>query len=260
MRLPVPYTPLGYYKFLDTRDIDRVLVDGTIMVSSAAYFRELDAGKWGDVADHLEAASLLTASGEFIIRENSPELEIANNANIGLGAFRKFAEVSSGGSVDISGVRFVHTTTDLFIYSACLGDLNRLTSEMCVTADRPYDACLRISDLAALRRRIIETGRILDYDCKVSDVFEPGLIQQVEYEERSRDIREGPVIEPSPFKKDVKFKSQSEVRMLLVPKDPKGISNKRLVIEIPDPRSLFEEVFRNYRSDGTTAATAGAMI
>jgi hypothetical protein len=147
----------------------------------------------------------------------------------------------------MSGAKFIHTTHELFIYSAAVGDLDKLTQDMCVTAERPYDACLRVKDLGALRERIFEAGRIRDLGCKVSDLFEPGLIHQVEYEERTRDIREGPVMDPSPFKKDIRFKSQSEIRLLLVPKEGKEIPHPRLIIEIPDPQSLFTEVFRNYR-------------
>jgi hypothetical protein len=197
----------------------------------------------------------LTVGEKLVLTEGSPELDIANNANIGLGAFQKFAVVKSGGRVDIApGTKFVHTTPELFIYSAAEGDLDKLTKDMCVNAEGPYDACLRITDLGALRRRIIEAGRIRDLDCKVIDLFEPGWIQPVEYEERSRDIREGPVIDPSPFKKDIRFKSQSEVRLLLVPKEGKEVPNQRLIIEIPDPQSLFTEVFRDYRKGEIRAA------
>jgi hypothetical protein len=249
MRSPAPYSPRGYYKFLDTPDIDKVIGDvGTVKISSVSYFRTLEASR-GTIADPLEAASLLTVGEKFVLTEGSPELEIANNAGIGLGMFQKFADVSSGGVVDISGLKLMHTTQELFLYSASVGDLDQLTLDMCVNADPPYDACLRIADLGALRQRIFEAGRIRELDCKVSDLFEPGLIQQIEYEEGTRDIREGPVIEPSPFKKDVRFKHQSEVRILFVPKDGAEIPNKPLIIEIPDPKFIFKEVFRNYRSD-----------
>jgi hypothetical protein len=222
---------------------------GTVIVSSVAYFRTLEAETWGPIADPLEAASALTVGEKLILTEGSPELEIANKANIGLGAFKKFAVVESGGQVEIAaGVNFIHTTPELFIYSAGVGYLDNLTKSMCVDADPPYDACLRITDLGALRRRIVEAGQIRDLDCRVSDLFEPGWIQPVEYEERSRDIRDGPVIDPSPFKKDIRFKSQSEVRLLLVPKEGKEIPNQRLIVEIPDPQSLFTELFRDYRT------------
>jgi hypothetical protein len=237
-----------YYKFLDSADIDKVIVNGTLVVSSFECFRKLEESQWGAIADPLDAASELTVGGPFIIRENSPELETVNKANIGLGMFQKFANVSGGGTIDISGARFVHAIPNLFIFSAAVGELNELTTEMCVNAERRYDACLRILDLAALRRRIFEAGRIPDLNCRVSDVFEPGLIGAVEYEARSRDIREGVAIEPSPFKKDVKFKHQSEIRMLFVPKDQAEIPKERLIIEIPDPASLFKEVFRDYRT------------
>lgn len=105
--------------------------------------------------------------------------------------FQKFADVSGGGIIDISGARFVHAIPNLFIFSATVGEINKLTTEMCVNAERRYDACLRISDRAALRRSIFGAGWIRDLNCKVSDIFEPGLIEAVEYEARSRDMREG---------------------------------------------------------------------
>lgn len=78
LRGPAPYSPHGYYKFLHAGDIDRVIVDGTLIVSNASYFRDLEAS-WGAIADPLEAASLLTVEGKFVLTEGSPELEIANN-------------------------------------------------------------------------------------------------------------------------------------------------------------------------------------
>jgi hypothetical protein len=115
LRRPAPHSPRCYYKFLDTRDIDRVIVDGTLIVSNVSYFRDLEAS-WGTIADPLEAASLLSFGEKFVLTEGSPELEIANNANIGLGAFKNFAVVESGGTIDMSGARFIHTAPDLFIY------------------------------------------------------------------------------------------------------------------------------------------------
>jgi hypothetical protein len=171
LRKPRPGGALMYYKFLDSADIDKVIVNGTLMVSSFEFFRKLEASQWGAIADPLDAASELTVGGPFVIRENSPELETVNKANIGLGMFQKFANVSGGGTIDISGARFVHTIPNLFIFSAAVGELNELTTEMCVNAERRYDACLRILDLAALRRRIFEAGRIRDLNCRVSDVF-----------------------------------------------------------------------------------------
>ena len=249
LREPWPYFRGDCYKFLNSRDVDKVIVDGTIKVSSATYFRELEAvGGWGAIADPLEAASLLTIKNRLDLTENSTELEMVNKANIGLGSFQQFAQVSGGGRIVIhSGVGFVHTTPEVYIYSAAAGELKDLTTAMCVEAEKPYDACLKIVDLSALRARIFEAGWVLGLDRKVRDIFEPGVIQPVRYEPRSRDISEGPVIEPSPFKKALRYKPQSEVRLLLNPKDGTPIPKEPLIIKIPDPASLFQEVFRDFR-------------
>lgn len=97
-----------YYKFLDTRYIDKVLADGIIVISSLEYFRRLEDAEWADIGDTLEGASELTVKGEFVLRENSSELALANSANIGFGSFNQFAAVSEGGTIDISNVRIVH--------------------------------------------------------------------------------------------------------------------------------------------------------
>jgi hypothetical protein len=80
-------------------------------------------------------------------------------------------------------------------------------------------------------------------------VFVPGFIQAVKYEARSQDIREGGAIEPSPFKKALKYRPQAEVRILLVPKEQVTIPEEQLIVEIADPVSLFMEVFKNYQQN-----------
>jgi hypothetical protein len=83
LREPGPYFRGECYKFLNTVDIDKVIVDGTIKISSATYFRELEAvGGWGAIADPLEAASLLTIKDRLDLTENSQQLDIVNKSNI----------------------------------------------------------------------------------------------------------------------------------------------------------------------------------
>jgi hypothetical protein len=243
-----PYRGNRCLKFLDTVHVDSVLLGGTIIVSSLSHFRSLEeTGRWGAIADDLEASSLLTVRRGLIATENSPELELVNRAGIGLGMFGKFADVSGGGSiVMMPGAGFIHRTPEVFSYSASAGDLSHLTKAMCEDAKRRYNACLEITDLSKLRARIFEEGQIVEQGCKASDIFQPGEIQPVIYEARSRDMLDGGVIRPSPFKKDLAFQSQSEVRLLLFPKDGAQIQADRLTIKIRDPGSLFKEVFRNH--------------
>jgi hypothetical protein len=120
---------------------------------------------------------------------------------------------------------------------------------MCVKAKNRYDACIEINNVSQLRKMIFEHGRIRELACTVGDVFAFGLIQPIVYEPRSRDIREGQVIPPSPFKKDPSFKSQCEVRLLLIPRDGTAIRNDVLTIELPAPTIIFKEKFRNYGKD-----------
>jgi hypothetical protein len=244
-----------YYKFLDTADIDKVL-DGTIIISSLEYFRGLEEKEWAGIGDPLDGASELTVKGEFIITEGSQELEMINESVEALGLFKgKFAHVSAGGKIVMSDSRFLPLAPRLFIYSVTIGNIDELTTCMCVNVKRPYNACLRIADLEGLQRNIFECGRVRNLNCLVSEIFLPGLIRPVEYEPRSRDVRQGlPVIEPSPFKKAEKFSGQSEVRVLFVPKEGVAIPEERLIIEISEPTVFFTEMFRKYQPNH--AATA----
>lgn len=173
-----PYFGNRCFKFLDTAHIDSVIFGGTVILSSLSHFRSLEeTGCWGAIADDLEASSLLTVKRGLIVTENSPELEMLNNAGIGLGMAEKFADVSGGGSiVMMPGVRFIHRGPEVFSYSASAGNLSHLTKVMCVDAKRPYSACLEITDLSKLRARMFEEGQIIELGCRVSDIFQPGEI------------------------------------------------------------------------------------
>jgi hypothetical protein len=232
-----------HYKFLHTSDIEKVLRDGTVLISRLKYFRELEEQEGPWIGDRLEGASELVLPRNFVATKNSPELEMLNRANIGLGMFKQFAQVSGGGRIALGNVRFVHHTPDVFVYSASFGDLNRLTHVMCANAAAPYDACLKIRSLRRLERRLF-AGHILGLDCPVSDRFERGSLESVQYQPLSRNIQEGPVIAPSPFKKDSRFKDQCETRLTLLPKG--SVEQDRLIIKIANPETIFDEVFRGF--------------
>jgi hypothetical protein len=238
-----------HYKFLHTSDIDKVLHDGTVVVSRLSYFRQLEEQEGPWIGDRLEGASELVVQN-LVATEHSPQLEMLNRANIGLGMFKQFADVSGGGRIELGNVRFVHQIPDLFVYSASFGDLPRLTRTMCANAVRPYDACLKIRSMHRLQRRLLEG--VLELNCPVSDLFDRGQLESVQYEPLSRNIEGGPVIAPSPFKKDSRFEEQSETRLTLVPKRP--IERDRLIIEISDPKTVFEEILRGFVQEQSRGA------
>ena len=161
-----------HYKFLNSRDVHRVVVDGTLIVSSLSYFRGLEATA-GDIGDPLEGGSEVTVRDAMVVTEWSPELEMLNAAEIGLGSFAQFAKIEGGGRINIgAGARFVHLVLEFYIYSFSSGDLAMLTEEMCVKAPLPYDACLMINDPAELGRACFQDGTIKNLGgCRVSTRF-----------------------------------------------------------------------------------------
>jgi hypothetical protein len=142
-------------------------VGGTIKVSSFERFRDQEADEWGDIADRLEGASELTIKEPLTVTEHSSELEMINRANIGLGMFEKFIEVSGGGTANFApNIQFVHTLPNWFLYCASFGELEELTAAMCVDARRRYDACVKIMSLAELQRRIFEAALVKGINAK----------------------------------------------------------------------------------------------
>jgi hypothetical protein len=228
-----------HYKFLDPGDVQRVLADGTIAIGSFEHYRRLEESQWGAIADRLEGASELTTPANFVATENSPELAMLNRANIGHGMFKQFASISGGGVIDMSNARFVSTLPG-YVFCASWGPLPKLKQYMTEEAEHKYKACLKIRNFHRLRRRIVETGRIRELNCSFSDVFDQGQIGMVQYEIRSRSIAEGKMLIPSPFKKALHFQDQCEARIYFVPKRPMSLD--RLIVEIADPHSIFEEI------------------
>ncbi len=88
-----------YYKFLESGDVYHVLIEGTMMVSSLSYFRKLELG---DIGDPLEGGTRLTVRKAIIATEGSPELEMLNAADIGLGSFKQFPKIEHGGQLIIN--------------------------------------------------------------------------------------------------------------------------------------------------------------
>jgi hypothetical protein len=228
-----------YYKFLDSADVDKVLSNGTIAVSSFEYFRKLEEQQWGLIADRLEGGTELTTE-PMIVTENSPELAMLNNANIGLGMIRQFANLSGGATMNMGAVKFIHQIPG-FIYCASVGHLDDLVAYMTKTAERKYDACLKIKDLEKLGQQLFDGGWVVGQEKPVPELFGQGAIGVVEYEERSRSIKQGQVLVPSPFKKAKHFDGQSEIRIFLEPKSGLTLPD-RLIIGLDSPKNLFEQV------------------
>lgn len=236
-----------FYKFLRSEDIDNVLRDGTLLLSSLKYFRDLEDTQRPWIGDRLEGATELTTPERLTLTENSPELEMVNRANIGLGMFTEgFAKISGGGRIELGGVRFVHQVPSLYIYSYSCGDLQELKKQMCVNAIEPYTACLAITDPGALLKAIMTQAEVLTTHAAVSTVFKDAGLGQVTYGEVEQDIRTGPAMAPSPFRKAFKFAPQQEHRLLFDP----AVNDfpERIIVKLPNVARYFQEVFRDFRA------------
>jgi hypothetical protein len=236
-----------FYKFLHTEDIDRVLREGTLMVRSLKYFRELEDKQKPWIGDRLEGSTELTTPPTLTLTEGSPELEMVNRANIGLGMFKEgFAKVSGGGRIEMGGAKFVHQVPSMYIYSYSCGDLDELKKAMCVDTPEPYSACLKIKDPEGLLNTIMTQGEVLTTKTAVSATFKAAGWAQVAYEDVTQDIRTGPAIAPSPFKKARRFASQCEYRFAFDP--AVDAIPESIIIKISDTSKHFHEVFRDFRA------------
>jgi hypothetical protein len=232
-----------FYKFLRSEDIDYVLRDGTVVVSSLKYFRDLEDTQRPWIGDRLEGATELTTPDRLTLTEGSPELEMVNRANIGLGMFKEgFAKISGGGRIELGSVRFVHQVPSLYIYSYSCGDLDELKKLMFEDAIDPYTACLKINDPLALLEAIMTEGEILATHAAVSVIFKDAGLGPVSYGEVMQDISLGPVIAPSPLRKGPKFAPQREHRLLFGP--AADDLPERIIVRLPNVARHFQEVFR----------------
>jgi hypothetical protein len=69
-----------YVKFIDSENIDRVMRDGTVMLSSFQYFRDLEKTRGPWIGDELEAAAELRAPKTLTLSEGSPDLAKVNQS------------------------------------------------------------------------------------------------------------------------------------------------------------------------------------
>lgn len=230
-----------FYKFLNAEHLDAVCRDGTLIVSSFQYFRDLEQKEGPWIGDRLEGATEMWTPEHYVLTEGSDELDTINKANIGHGMFEQFAVVSSGGVIDMSGVKFVTTVPPLYVFSFSGGDLETLRISMSRNTVRSYDACIRLLSPWKLLVAIMDEGVVVDLDVPFKRLFLNNMMDEVKYSQVSKSVTEGQSIPPSPFLKDVRFSSQNEHRIVFEPTQP--ITNDRLVVRVPRPETLFELVF-----------------
>lgn len=197
------------YKFLRTSDVDRVLVDGTVRISSLEHFRRLEASRqW--IADR---------------DEGSARLEIQNLSVTG-GPGDAIAAATPPGSVPLvsmapgvtaqfENISFQWACPNVHIYSASRGEYRDHHKSMGTDG---YDACLEIRDIDLLAHRLLHRGHIRELaNARMRNCFARCEIADVTYEAMVRPPGAGRLPAPSPFRKDRAFAAQLEVRIAFWP-------------------------------------------
>src|SRR3984893_6465445 len=85
------------FKFLDPKNVDDVLVRGTIRISALAYFRKLEGVDW--IADANEATTVVNAGGAVVTSESEePQFETWGPAG-----FTKLFSAKTAGKMTFRG-------------------------------------------------------------------------------------------------------------------------------------------------------------
>lgn len=133
---------------------------------------------------------------------------------------------------------------DPWVFCASHGDLAKLSKTMCskIGTSDPYDACIKILDLAKFAKRLFRKGRIDGpHGPRVSDAFSSLHADEIQYIPTRITIQDGPPPAPHPFRKDVSFSAQQESRLALIPREQ--MIEDFLFVDIPFSRKLMAREF-----------------
>ena len=224
------------FKFLDSKDIDRVLKGGTIRVSTFSHYRSLEKPGIGDRTEASTVVNVDQAVLKGTAEPSRPE------------GFLGVASASDPESTLIlKNVQAQYNHPDRFIFCVSEGDRATLIEAMCFTATEPYDACLRLLiSLELLAHRIFGRGKVKEFnDAPVKTLFHAVDFGRVAYDAIEHNHADGQAPFPSPFKKSPlpEFVSQSEARIVLSPNYDLGL--QQLTIRLPRIEKIFIEEFRS---------------
>jgi hypothetical protein len=234
--MQLPKKPV--YKFLHSKHLSKVLNDGTLKFGNLSHYRGLEHDQW--IADRLEGSVQLDPQG-MVITEHENKLDHMLPSSLA----GRHVHVASGGTVSFApGVRITIQHPEVYLFSASSGDLEQLTAAMCRKDAEAYDGCIHIADIAWLAHRVYFKGKVVELgDARVRNVFSELVYSEVTYEALSRTPEMERAPEASPLLKDISFAAQSEIRIVLVPRQE--MAHSMLTVRVPRPAQIFKEVFRD---------------
>jgi len=233
----------GFFKFLSAQPIDRMILDGTVRISTLAHFRGLEGSQW--IADrnegvtNVKVTNAAVRSGEGGAQAGEPWRPHG---------FHPIVQASGNSRIGFDSCIFSYAHPEVYVFCFSVGNLETLTQAMCRDAAVPYDACVRIIvPPELLAHRLLNRGSIIELgDKPAKHYFARFSAQAVTYDWREHQHSAGQAPAPSPFQKDPFFQSQSEFRIVLYPKSP--MEQQHLTIRLPHPEKVFSEEFREVPS------------
>jgi hypothetical protein len=110
-------------------------------------------------------------------------------------------------------------------------------------ASDPYEACLALTtSIETLANEIYERGRLRALgNVPIKELFEKPEVGKIEYTKIIRPFG-GYVPEPSPFKKDLRFRPQKEWRIALKPFDGGAVADEKMMVFAPRVRKIFKRI------------------
>ena len=131
-------------------------------------------------------------------------------------------EAKTGGTINFSPnatVALVHP--NVYLFSASKGALPNLKQTMCSGATQSYDACVQILDFKHLAHRIFHRGVVDELGgARMSHLFRTFESAEVIYDAMGRNRNSGRAPAASPFRKDIFFANQQEIRVVFSPFQP----------------------------------------
>src|SRR5262249_53490198 len=138
--------------------VAEIATKGRIKIGSLSHYRGLEGQQW--IADRLEGRVELATGAMLVTEHDNPIDRMLPPSLVGRHALAK----DGGHVIFAADTKITIEHPDVFIFSACKGDLDGLIDSMCRTPEDPYDACVNIIDIGLLAHRMFFRGILPDVD------------------------------------------------------------------------------------------------
>lgn len=229
LRIKRSHEPL--YKFLNNWDLTYIIDHGSLKFGRLQYYALLEFVTGDDwIGDQKEGND----TGELNGGTDTPERrEFLKNSGIAH---------AEDGTITFENVNYV-VRSEGFALCLSQGDIEQLMPEM--TKDRKktngYDRCLMVTDLHKLIEKIKKGKLSAPYEGQVCENVFNLMFGAVDYSDRTENDMLNTLREPIPnfFRKDNKYKTQSEFRIVLTPKFNVEFTVDAIFVNIENPRDSF---------------------